>query len=91
MANKSDSFSDDTRFSAKSIRNALESLAPDLGKSNVDSLISGIEAFGLQLSDENNYYTVAELRQALNDLFSDAGPLIFQSIKKSLLESQSGP
>jgi hypothetical protein len=71
-------------FSATSIKRALESLGPSLGRSNVDTLTSGLAAFGLQLSNDENSYTIAEIKQALDDLFSDAGPLIFESLKKAL-------
>jgi hypothetical protein len=84
LANNSDSYEANKRYSAKSIRTAFESLAPKLGKSNVDRLIIGLEAFGLQLSNDENSYTIAEIKQALDDLFSDAAPLIFESLKEAL-------
>jgi hypothetical protein len=63
---------------------AFDSLVSSLGRSNVDALIYGLETFGLQLSNDNNSYTMAEIEHGLNDLFSDASPLILDSLKKAL-------
>jgi hypothetical protein len=63
---------------------AFDSLVSSLGRSNVDALIYGLETFGLQLSNDNNSYTMTEIEHGLNDLFSDASPLILDSLKKAL-------
>jgi len=84
LSNNSDSTPENTRFSTRAIRTAFENLAPSLGRSNVDALIYGLETFGLQLSNDDNSYSMKEIQHALNDLFSDAAPLILASLKKTL-------
>jgi hypothetical protein len=84
LADNSNSLSQNTRFSAKDIRTALEILAPSLGRSNVEMLVHGLSAFGLELSNDQNSYTMGEIEQAINELFTSAAPIILASLKKAL-------
>jgi len=84
LSNNSDSTPENIRFSTRAIRTAFNSLAPSLGRSNVDALVYGLETFGLQLSNDDNSYTMAEIEHGLNDLFSDAAPLVLDSLRKAL-------
>lgn len=70
-----------TRFGAKDIREALQSVTPMLGHVGLDALISELEALGLELYNDCKSYRLDEVRAALERAFGEATVLLFDRIK----------
>jgi hypothetical protein len=79
----------DTNFSAKSIRRACYNLAPVLGMSTIDAILSDFDDQGLSLFNDNAEYSLAQIENAFTKIFGVAMPLLFKQVKKELLERRA--
>ena len=79
-----------TKYSAKLIRKACHALAPILGVSNVDAIVSDFKTQGLSLYNENTEYSLSQIERGLANIFGDdATALLFELIKKELLKERA--
>jgi hypothetical protein len=74
-----------TRFGAKDIGEALQSVTPMLGYVGLDALISELEALSLELYNDRKSYRLDEVRTALERAFGEATVLLFDRIKNELV------
>ena len=85
LPSDSDSLHENVKFSTKALRQAFDVLKPKFGSANMERLTRALEAYGVQLSDNTKSYSMSEIKPALDDIFSDAAPLILEDLKKALL------
>jgi hypothetical protein len=86
LPENSNSFDYSTKFSARDIRQALQSVEPMLGHVALDALISDLDDLGLQIKNDRNSYSLAEIQTALLKTFGEATILFIDRIKNALIE-----
>jgi hypothetical protein len=91
LASNSHSFSQETGFSAKDIRAALDTLTPSLGNNLVKLITDGLATFGLDLSKDENSYSMVEIEDVLTEVFSSAAPILIARVRKALSNQRDLP
>jgi hypothetical protein len=70
---------------SKSIKKALESLEPPLGKTTLRILLNELETYGLPLVNDHYEYSFAEIKSSLIKILGDeAAAIILERFKKAL-------
>lgn len=84
MPENSDSFTGNTKYPAREILQAMESVRPMLGRVALQALINDLELSGLHLHDEGKSYTLNEIQSALKMTFGEASILFIDRIRDTL-------
>lgn len=76
-------------FSTKKVEKAIRTLEPLLSRANVDALICNLETYGFGLTGDDRTYNLADIQQALEEIFGEeAMLLLLRHITKELFESK---
>ena len=71
------------KFISKTIRRALQQLEPTLGRATIDVMLYDFETYGLPLVN-HHLDTVAEIKDAIEEIFGDAMPLFMERFIRAL-------
>ena len=73
------------KFTSKSIRKALHTLEPIIGRATVDALEYDFETYGLPLVNDHVEYSLAEIKVAIERMFGEAAtPLFLERFLRAL-------
>lgn len=76
-----------TTFSTKAIRLAIQTLEPMLGRAVVEAVINDLEMHGLQLTNGDVQYSLAEIQIAFEKIFEkEVVELLIDRVSKELLK-----
>ena len=67
------------KFTSKSIRKALHTLEPIIGRATVDAIEYDFETYGLPLVNDHVEYSLAEIKGAIERMFGKQQPHYFLS------------
>jgi hypothetical protein len=74
----------DGRFTSRTIRQALVSLEPSIGRATVEAIMYDFEMYGLPLVNEHQEYSLAEIKVAIEKIFGEAAPLFTERLVRAL-------
>jgi hypothetical protein len=75
-------------FSTKKVEKAIRTLEPLLGRVNLEVLIRHFQTYGYGLTGDNRTYNLADIQQALEEVFGEeAMLLLLRHITKELFGS----
>jgi hypothetical protein len=86
LPQNSDSIDSSTKFAARDIREAMQSIKPMLGRVALDALIEDLKNLGLHIDNDRKSYTLREIQTALEKTFGEATILFVDRIRNALLE-----
>lgn len=76
----------DSEITAKTLRQAIQTLKPVLGDTFVKGIIHDLELYGLLAKNERESFAFEDIQAALGRVFGEAAPLLMRLIVKALFE-----